>query len=226
MKSNITAVVPTRAGSERLKNKSTRSFANKSLLQIKLDVLVKLKEKNLIEDIVINTNCDKSMKIAEDNNIKVIERDSYYASSECPITEYWEDVLTRCVNTKSAMLCQVTSPLICLDTYIKCINIFNNTLNPIMTIDPIKDYLWKKDDKSIKSINYNYPDHPKSQDLSSQYFKINFGVVIISKDDLYKNNNIMTLNSTCISLDREESIDIDDEIDFKLAESIYLKNVL
>jgi len=95
-----------------------------------------------------------------------------------------------------------------------------------MTIDPIKDYLWKKDDKSIKSINYNYPDHPKSQDLSSQYFKINFGVVIISKDDLYKNNNIMTLNSTCISLDREESIDIDDEIDFKLAESIYLKNVL
>ena len=95
-----------------------------------------------------------------------------------------------------------------------------------MTVDSIKDYIWYREDGKLSPLNYDYPAHPRSQDLSSQYFKINFGVVIISKDDLYKNNNIMTLNSTCISLDREESIDIDDEIDFKLAESIYLKNVL
>jgi len=225
MKNKITAVIPTRSGSQRLKNKNVRPFANKSLLQIKIDILKKLIAEEYIEKIVVNTNCEQSIDIAEKNNISVVKRDNYYASSKCPITEYWKEVLTRDIETDISMLCQVTSPLIKLETFKKCINQYNDLGKPIMTVGSIKDYIWFREGLELSSINYDYPNHPKSQDLNSQYFKINFGVVIISKDDLCKNNNVMTLKSTCISLDREECIDIDDKIDFKLAESIYLNLV-
>ena len=226
MNKKITAVIPTRSGSERLKNKNVRLFAGTSLLQVKIDTLKILKEQKYVEKIVVNTNCEESIKIAEKNNISIIKRNNYYASSDCPINEYWQEVLTRDIETDISMLCQVTSPLVKLETFKKCINKFKDTCKPIMTIDLIKDYLWYKKGSNLSSVNYDYPAHPRSQDLDNNYFKLNFGVVIISKDNLYKNNNIMTQNSTCIALNREESIDIDDEIDFKLAELIYLKNVL
>ena len=106
MKNQITAVIPTRSGSQRLKNKNVRPFANKSLLQIKIDILKKLIAEEYIEKIVVNTNCEQSINIAEKNNISVVRRDNYYASSKCPITEYWKEVLTKDVETDISMLCQ------------------------------------------------------------------------------------------------------------------------
>ena len=50
--SEITAVVPTRKGSERVKSKNTRPFAGKSLLEVKLDRLIELKKVGSIKDIV------------------------------------------------------------------------------------------------------------------------------------------------------------------------------
>ena len=82
----------------------------------------------------------------------------------------------------------------------------------------------RKSEKKMVAINYDYPQHPKSQNLDSDFFKINFGVVIISRKDLIKYNNLMTPITDCIILNRKESIDIDDDIDFRLAESIYLSN--
>ena len=163
------------------------------------------------------------MEIAYANNIDVVKRDEYYASSECPINEYWNEVLTNGVETEASMLCQVTSPLIKLETFEKCIINFNELGSPIMTVDYIKDYLWKVDKNKFYAVNYDYPNHPKSQDLEKFFFRINFGVVIITKSDLLKYKNIMTPKTHCIYLNREECIDIDDAIDFSLAESIYLK---
>ena len=60
---DITAVVPTRKGSERVKSKNTRPFAGKSLLEVKLDVLMELIRVGSINDIVVNSVCDESKKI-------------------------------------------------------------------------------------------------------------------------------------------------------------------
>ena len=62
---NITAVVPTRAGSERVKSKNTRPFAEKSLLEYKLITLLKLKESGYIQDIVVNSDCEDSKRISK-----------------------------------------------------------------------------------------------------------------------------------------------------------------
>ena len=175
MENKITAVIPTRSGSQRFKNKNIRPFAGSSLLQIKIDILKELINKKLISRVVVNTNCKKSMEIASQNDVEVIVRDNYYASSDCPITEYWEEVLTNGINTRSSMLCQVTSPLITIKTFEECIKRFNKLNCPIMTTEKIKDYIWRSNHNKIESVNYSFPKHPKSQDLNKEFFKINFG---------------------------------------------------
>ena len=211
----ITAVIPTRAGSERVKNKNTKSFADTNLLQIKIDTMKKLKSMGFIEDILVNTNCVESKNIANSNGVTVVDRDEYLASSDCPITDYWKEVLTNGVKTKHSMLCQCTSPLITLGSYQKCINEYNE--KSLMTIEYLKDYIWKNNE----ALNYDYPNHPKSQNLSKEFFKITFGIVIIDKEEYLKYNNLVTPNTNFISIPREESIDIDDKVDFKFAEALY-----
>jgi len=210
----ITAVVPTRAGSERVKSKNTRPFAEKSLLEYKLLTLIKLQESGLIADIVVNSDCEESAMIAEQYDVRFIERESGLASSDAPITSYWRDVLMN-TNTEHSMLCQCTSPLITYDTYIDAINSYNG--KSLIGADEIKDYIWRND----KPLNYDWPNHPKSQDLSEKFYKLNFGIVIISKEEFNKYNNIKTPDSDLFSIPIDERLDIDNMTEFELAESYY-----
>ena len=65
MSKSITAVIPTRAGSERVKQKNTKKFANSNLLEIKINIIKSLLEEKLIDDIVLNSNCPASWEIAK-----------------------------------------------------------------------------------------------------------------------------------------------------------------
>ena len=212
--SNITAVVPTRKGSERVKNKNTKPFLDTTLLENKLKTLIKLKENNIINDIILNSDCDESYKISKKLNIKFVWRESTYADSKCDIRDYWLNVGTN-ISTNNFMLCQVTSPFISYKTYEKCIKIFNEG-NPILTVTKLKDYIWEGN----KPLNYSYPEHPRSQDLPDNFFKLNFGVCIMSKKDLKQYKNLWIPNTKFVYLNEIESIDIDTELDFKLAASI------
>jgi len=210
----ITAVVPTRKGSERVVSKNTRPFAGKSLLEYKLLTLLQLKKDNIISDIVVNSDCDESRKISENYGVRFVERESGLASSEAPITSYWRDVLMN-TNTEHSMLCQCTSPLITYETYVDAIQSYNG--RSLIGVDRIKDYVWRND----KPLNYDWPNHPKSQDLSDKFYKLNFGIVITSKEEFSKHNNIKTPVSDLYSIPIDESLDIDNVVEFELAEKMY-----
>ena len=66
MKKNLVAVVTVIKGSKRVKNKNFKPFGKKNLLIHKIETLKKIKE---LDEIIINTNSDKAIKIAK--NLKV-----------------------------------------------------------------------------------------------------------------------------------------------------------
>ena len=214
MNYDITAVIPTRKGSERIKSKNTRPFAEKSLLEYKILTLLQLKKSNVISDIVVNSDCDESKKISESYGVRFVERESGLADSDAPITSYWRDVLMN-TNTEHSMLCQCTSPLITYDTYVDAIQNYNG--KSLIGVDRIKDYIWRND----KPLNYDWPNHPKSQDLPDDIFKLNFGICIMSVKDMKEHRNLVIPSTKFIYLDEIESIDIDTELDFMVAEKIY-----
>ena len=215
----ITAVIPTRAGSERVKQKNIRDFADSNLLEIKIASMLKLLDQGLIDEVMLNTNCPISIETAKKYNLKYHRRDDYYASSRCDIREYWKDCATN-INTEVLLLAQVTSPFISHITYRECIAKFQQEdCDSLMTVQKLKEYIWRDG----CPLNYKWPEHPKSQDLPDDIHFLTFGVSLIEKDYLLGSGNLVGKNPCFHELSGVEAVDIDTEQDFDFAEELYKK---
>lgn len=214
----ITAVVPIRKGSQRIKNKNFRPFAKSSLLEIKLNAL---KEIEQIDNIIVNTDSDKAIEIAKQNGVNFFKRDEYFASSNCINTEHWKN-LADTTETDFLMHCPCTAPLIKKDTYEDIINTFKTSLkngfDSINSVASVKEFLWLNN----KPINYEINNVPNSQNLPD-IFKLTFGVSIIDKKLMSSRRNVVGSKPYFFELDQIESVDIDNYIDFEFAEFLYKK---
>ena len=211
---NITAVIPVRQGSQRVKNKNFREFSGKSLLEHKIDVIKKLP----VNDIIINTDSEYAIELAKSCGVKYHRREPYYASSECTNSEYHE-YLAKVTDAENILITQVTAPLITVDTFIEAIDIYNNVnCNSLMSIKKIKEYLWYKNEP----INYKLDYAPNSQDLPD-YFAPTFGVIIVNKEAMLKSKNFICSKPNFYELSDTEAIDIDTELDFEFAEFLFKK---
>ena len=94
---NLVAVVPIRKGSQRVKHKNFRPFADKNLLIHKIEMLKKL---DFIDEIIINTDSTKAISIAKRLGVKYFRRDDYFASSKCLNSDFWKNVAD---NTKRSL---------------------------------------------------------------------------------------------------------------------------
>lgn len=209
----ITAVIPVRKGSVRVKNKNIKPFANSTLLEIKIQ---RLKQINLIDEIIVSSDCEKMLDVASGLGVNTHKRDAYYASSEANNSEFFKN-LAESIDCDYMMYSPVTCPLISKETYFDCINTFQDQdVHNLVTVAPVKHHLWLDG----QPLNYDIKDSPNSQDLPDIY-QITYGICIISRDDMASYGNIVNETPTFKILDEIESVDIDTEFDFMIAEKIY-----
>ena len=214
-KGKLTAVVPVRAGSQRVKNKNTKPFADSNLLKIKLETLKKI---SMIDNIVVNSDSDEMLDIALSYGVSTHKREEYYASSECDNSEFFKHI-AETTNSDYILCSHVTSPLISAETYFSCVDKFmNSNIENLVTVCDVKDHMWLDG----KPLNYNPSESPNSQDLPD-IVGVTYGISILSKDDMVKHKNVITDNPYFYRLDEIESIDIDTEFDFMVAEYVYKK---
>ena len=212
----IVAVIPTRKGSQRVKSKNTKPFGDTNLLQLKIDVL---KRVNGIDQIVINTDCDLSKKIALSNGLEVHERDPYFAGNDVSNDIHWRHI-AETTKADAILMAQTTSPMVKIKTFEKAIGIFLDSHNDsVNSVSKEKLFLWLDG----KPINYDINKTPKSQDLPN-IVSLNFAITLIKRDVMIKRGNVIGYKPHFITLEREESIDVDEQIDFDFAEFLYNKN--
>ena len=60
----ITAVIPIRTGSQRVKDKNLRAFANTNLMELKIKNLLQVPE---LTSIVVNTNSEAAIRIVNES---------------------------------------------------------------------------------------------------------------------------------------------------------------
>lgn len=213
----IKALIPVRAGSQRVKNKNIRSFAGSSLLEIKIKQMQKIKE---LDSVIINSDSDEMLDIAKSLGAETVKRDSYFASSTVPINEVYKHIAET---TKADIIVytNATNPLLKTESIKTAIHNFlnkpakNDTLN---SAHLIKEFLWKDG----KPLNYSLDLMPKSQNLPDIY-ALNFAINIFERQYAIKNSSIVGRHPILFKLDEVESIDIDNEIDFEFAEFMYKK---
>lgn len=213
----ITAIIPVRKGSQRVKNKNIKPFADSSLLEIKIKKLLFLKKYGKIDEIVVSSDCEKMLELASNYDVKIHQRENYFASSEATNSEFFKN-LAEIIDSKWVMYSPVTCPLISYETYNEILTKFKTKPRNLVTVSPIKHHLWENG----KPLNYDIKNSPNSQDLPDIY-SINYGISIIKKEDMIEYKNIVTNNPTFVVLDEIESVDIDTELDFEFAEFLYKK---
>ena len=158
------------------------------------------------------------LKIAQNLGATPIKRDPYYASNSVPMNEVWKNMAEN-MDCDTIMYVNVTNPLILDDTYYEICRLWKDLdikYDSITTTHIIKEYLWERG----RALNYDPSSHPRSQDLP-EYLGLNFAISIIPKELLIKRKNIIGNNFYPYVLDDVQAIDIDEEIDFEIAEILY-----
>jgi CMP-N,N'-diacetyllegionaminic acid synthase len=213
-----TVIIPVRKNSQRIKSKNTTLFSDTTLLDIKINIMKKMKG---VDDIVVNSDCETALSIAKTHGINTHKRDPYYASNTVTTNEHWAH-LAEVTDADIIILGQTTSPLIKQSTYEDALNLFHENLkngyDSLNSVTPIKDFLWLDG----KPLNYDPNNFPRSQDLPN-IVALNFAVTIIKRESLLNLGNVVGNKPFFIELDDFESLDIDDPKDFDLAEALYKK---
>lgn len=222
----ITAVIPVRKGSQRVKDKNLRPFANTTLLDNKIKMLLQVPE---IDSIVVNTNSEAAIELVEEEyagtKVTYHRREDYYASSQCSGSEFFKH-LGEVTDTDIFIYTPCTSPFVRPETVSACIKKFlenqkTNDYDCVSTVSSIKEFMWLDG----KAVNYDPLNAPNSQNLPN-IVALNFGTTVISRENLIKNHNIIGKKTDFVETSDIEAVDIDTPLDFYIASQMYQKIVI
>jgi len=227
-KDKVSIFLPTRAGSERVRNKNTRDFAGVKggILHIKLKQLLNVYG---VEEIVLSTNDKESISVAEgfkDPKIKIIRRPDHLCKSNTRIEnliQYVADI----IENEHIFWVHATTPFvesrdyeIALELYLK--NYMLDDTYSLASVSKIQQFLWDNEEKRMINHKIKNGNWPRTQDLNPIY-EINHAFYINSKKNYIKYNNRVSANMNIFELSGIKQIDIDWEDDFKIAEAVYEK---
>ena len=215
---SIKVLIPVRSGSQRVKNKNIRPFADSSLLEIKIKQMLRIPE---LDGVVVNSNSDEMLEIASRLGAETVKRDDYFASSEVSINEVYYD-LAQHFDADDMVFADVTNPLIKDETIINCIKLYynNNDCDSVNTVNDVKMFLWQNG----SPLNYSEDKKPRSQDLP-EIVAINSAINVLSRETMLKYKRFVGVKPRFYKVDSIEGLDIDNEIDFDFAEFMYRRQL-
>ena len=182
----IAAVVAVRKGSQRIPNKNIKPFGKSNLLDMKLDLLKSVRN---IDEIIVNSDCDKMLDIGLQHGVSIHKRSEYFASSECSNSEFHGHI-AEVTNSDTIFLAPVCSPFVSIKSHEKAIELYLNgfydkkdeiKFDSTISVTEVKNHLWLNNEP----INYDLNNVPNSQDLPD-VVKLNYGITITDKKIMQK----------------------------------------
>ncbi|WNB16860.1 acylneuraminate cytidylyltransferase family protein [Marivirga arenosa] len=228
MNNQVTFFLPIRKGSQRVKNKNTRTFAGieGGLVRLKLEQLLK---STRIDQIVLSTNDEVSMEIAKnldssESKIKVVPRPEELCLDITSLSELIKYVPTI-IKKGHILWGHATTPFATAEVYDQVVdqyfNQIKNGYDSLITILELQNFILNKE---AKIINYEHSEGkwPRTQDLPVLY-EVNHAVFMTSRVIYLNNLDRIGSKPYLFTQNKIESFDIDWEEDFLIAEAIYDK---
>lgn len=225
----ICAILPIKHISERVPGKNYRDFNGNPLFTIILNILL---HSNYIDLIVIDTNSNIIKNTVKNNysneilNNKIIiyNRPLHLHPGHISMNIIIENVIQD-LNLEYDIYLQThtTNPLISIETIDNSIiTFFEKFKDGYDSLFSVKKYQTRlyKNTKIIEAVNHNINELIPTQNLEPLYEE-NSCIYIFSKEVLLKKNNRIGYNPYMYIMNNIESIDIDTEADFIVAESLY-----
>ena len=225
------AIIPARGGSKRIPKKNIKLFYDKPIISYSIKVAL---DSKLFDEVMVSTDDLEIANIAKEFGAKVPFIRSKKASDDFATTfDVVKEVIEKYEgnNQKFDTICCIypCAPFITVNTLKLSFKIFNE--NKFESVFPVIQYntpiqrALKREGDQIKFLNKDFV-LSRSQDLEKNYHDAGQFYWINSKMCTFK-KNIITDNSGCIVISEFEAQDIDNEIDWKIAELKYeiLQNI-
>ena len=224
MSEKIAFFLPTRKGSERVKNKNTRPFADieGGLVENKIKQLLSTKH---IDEILFSSNDEMCIAIAEkytsDSRLRIIPR----PNELCLSTTNLQDLICyvpTITNADHILWGHVTTPLVEAKVYDTAIEQYLSKIikgyDSLVSVKELKNFLLNQEGKLVNNTT-NIP-WPRTQDLEPLY-EINHAIFLAKRSVYTEQKNRIVQKPLLYIMDEIHSKDIDWEEDFKIAEIMY-----
>lgn len=215
---HIAAIVPMRHNSERVVGKNYRDFAGVPLYH---RVVESLRACSQITTIVIDTDSPVILEDARMHfpEIVLLERPSHLRAGSTPMN----DVLLNTVRQVEAdfyLQTHSTNPLIEAQTIAKGVQLFIENYpmyDSLFSVTRLQTRLW---DSLARAVNHNPAILLRTQDLPPIYEE-NSCLYIFTREILEQRHNRIGTRPLMYEIEAGEAADIDEEIDFQIAELLY-----
>jgi CMP-N-acetylneuraminic acid synthetase len=215
----LVALMPMRHSSERVKGKNYRPFGNgKALFQHMLEVLLQCSE---IDRVVIDTDSPNIQAICASDypDVIVLQRPEHLRDGSIPMNEILIHDVSQ-VPSQFYLQTHSTNPLLRAATVQKAVDAFFKHYpmhDSLFSVTRRQTRYW---DELARPINHNREILLRTQDLPPVYEE-NSCIYIFEGAGLKQRYNRIGNRPYMFEIDDREAADIDEEINFEIAELMY-----
>lgn len=221
------AVIPARGGSKGIPRKNVRLLAGKPLI---VHTIEQAMQSGWVTETIVSTDDEEIASVSKAAGAAVVTRpvdiSGDEVSSEKALIHAIQSIerLGRPIPDLTVFL-QCTSPVRRPgDIDAAVTTLLEKGADSLLSVSPSHRFLWTNDGGDAKSINYDFRNRPRRQDMSPQYVE-NGSIYVFRTQALLDSGNRLSGKVAIYPMDEAASVDIDSMLDMQLAELILLERV-
>jgi len=216
------AIIPARGGSKRLPRKNVLDLNGKPLIAWSIEAGLKSK---YIDKVVVSSDDKEILNISKQFGAKTIKRPDELASDTATTFDAIKHTIENLEKYDYVVLLQPTSPLRDERNIDEAIEVLENkNADAVVSVCEMDHSpLWSNvlpEDGNMSRFLRDEVLNKRSQDLE-KYYRLNGAIYICKTEKLLENKGFFLKdNIFAYTMDRKNSIDIDEEIDFLVVENL------
>ena len=226
MNKTFLAIIPARGGSKRLPRKNLLDLCGKPLIAYSIEAALKSK---YISKVIVSSDDEEILNIAKEYKADFIKRPDELASDTATTFDALKHTLENVEKYDYVVLLQPTSPLRTEKHIDEAIELLKEkNADAIISVCEMEHSpLWSNTlDENLDMSNFLRDEvlNKRSQDLP-KYYRLNGAIYICKTDKLLENKGFfLKENIYAYKMNKKHSVDIDEEIDFIIAEKLMQHN--
>ena len=218
------ALVPARGGSKGIPGKNIHLIDGKPLIAHSIQ---DAQEAHLVDKVYVSTDDSEIASVSRSYGAEVIQRPIEFAtdtaSSESALIHALTEIEKTGINPELVVFLQCTSPLRTGSDIDRAIEqLRSENADSLLSVSPNHRFLWHQVNNVVQSINYDYSQRPRRQDMNPQYME-NGSIYIFKPWVLKESNNRLGGKISLFVMNEEQSHEIDSLEDFEYVEFLLSK---
>lgn len=213
------AIIPARSGSKGLKNKNIIELCGKPLMAYSIEAAI---ESSLFSRVIVTTDSVEYGQIAAEYGAEVVYREESVSNDTASTYMVLENLFDKIEpDFDYFVLLQPTSPMRSAKHIREAVNMFEAGYMNFDFLVSLKEAEYANilvkpvgEDKSLRFFDTDFSDYKRQK---FKEYSPNGAIFIAKKEEYIKRKHFFGARSMAYFMNKMDSVDIDDEIDYRIA---------